>query len=244
MKKNCLFVVVCSLILNPFQLFSADIQANYISIETSASMELRPDEIVISFVLRSENADIMVAKNKNSEILKKVTEAVKKYGVTEKDILLDNLNVELKREKERVDEEQSQRQLVTSNKGIFIKGKSDKQSDGKGKIIGYTIFNQFSITVKTPENVEAIIAACFSEGVNDLNGINFYMCDQKKYRDELRVKAVTDAKEKATKMAAALGCRIGQIIYIGNIGQDECDCSPAKSKITIKESVNVKFELR
>jgi len=240
MKKICMLFSMLALAsaFNPLHAANPAVSENCISVEASASMAMKPDEMNINFIVRSEDTDIMAAKKKNSDILKKVMDVVKKYGVTEKDIQMDNESIELKRI--RVDEEQSQRQLVNSNKGIFSKEKSES----KGKVTGYAVINPFSITVKTTENIEAIIVACFSVGVSDLNRIDFSVCDQKKYRDELRVKALVEAKLKAEKMAAVLGCRIGSVLYISDKEDNDIDCSPAKSKVTMEETVKVKFELK
>jgi uncharacterized protein len=47
-------------------------------------------------------------------------------------------------------------------------------------------------------------------GVNRVDGINFFVSDPKRYRDEARIQAVRSAREKAKTMAAELGQTIGK----------------------------------
>ena len=49
-----------------------------------------------------------------------------------------------------------------------------------------------------------------SVGVNRVDGIDFLVADRRKYGEDARLKAVRAAREKANKMAAALGQSLGK----------------------------------
>jgi uncharacterized protein len=57
---------------------------------------------------------------------------------------------------------------------------------------------------------EDLMTSALKVGVNRVDGINFFVADPKKYREEARLKAVRTAREKATTMAAKLGQTIGK----------------------------------
>ena len=65
-----------------------------------------------------------------------------------------------------------------------------------------------------PEKVEDLVTAVLQSGVNYIHGINFQSTEFKKYREQARELALNAAKEKAEKMAGALGQLIGDPVQI------------------------------
>jgi uncharacterized protein YggE len=220
-----------------------------IMVNGEAVVKVQPDQIVITFGIETWDKDIMLAKQKNNEIMKKAMKVIQESGIPDKDIQTDYLSVE-----PRYDDNYE-----------------------KKDFIGYFIRNTFVVTLSDPEKVEDLVTTVLQSGVNYIHGINFQTTEFKKYREQARELALNAAKEKAEKMAGALGQFIGDPLQINegyggsnwwyynswsgwgsgrsnmmsqnvvqNISTDSDQISEtiALGKISIKANVTVTFELK
>jgi hypothetical protein len=62
--------------------------------------------------------------------------------------------------------------------------------------------------------VEGLISDMLAVGVNHVNGVEFQTTDFKPLRESARELALKAAREKAEKMAAVLGCSVGEPLAI------------------------------
>jgi uncharacterized protein YggE len=157
-----------------------------IMVNGEAIVKVQPNQIVITFGIETWDKDIMLAKGKNNEIMQKAMKVIQESGIPDKDIQTDHLSVE-----PRYDD-----------------------SYEKKDFIGYFIRNTFVVTLSDPEKVEDLVTAVLQSGVNYIHGINFQTTEFKKYREQARELALNAAKEKAEKMAGALGQFIGDPLQI------------------------------
>ena len=236
-------IVICSIRAQQFD------DRPKITVNGEAVVMVQPDQIVINFGIETWDKDIMVAKQKNNEIMKRAMTVIKESGIPDKDIQTDYLSVE------------------------------PRYNDNyeKKDLIGYFIRNTFVVTMSDPEKVEDLVTAVLQSGVNYIHGINFQSTEFKKYREQARELALNAAKEKAEKMAGALGQLIGDPIQINegyggfdwwyynswsgwgygrsnvmsqNVVQnipsssDQISETIALGKISIKANVSVTFELK
>jgi hypothetical protein len=236
-------IVICSIRAQQFD------DRPKITVNGEAVVMVQPDQIVINFGIETWDKDIMVAKQKNNEIMKRVMTVIKESGIPDKDIQTDYLSVE------------------------------PRYNDNyeKKDLIGYFIRNTFVVTMSDPEKVEDLVTAVLQSGVNYIHGINFQSTEFKKYREQARELALNAAKEKAEKMAGALGQLIGDPVQINegyggfdwwyynswsgwgygrsnvmsqNVVQnipsssDQISETIALGKISIKANVSVTFELK
>ena len=248
MKKIALttlliLVSICS--VNPQQFDERPM----ITVNGDAVVTVQPDQIVINFGIETWDKDIMAAKQKNNEIMKKAMTVIKESGIPDKDIQTDYLSVE------------------------------PRYNDNyeKKDLIGYFVRNTFVVTLSDPGKVEDLVSKVLQSGVNYIHGINFQTTELKKYREQARKLALNAAKDKAEKMAAALGQTIGDPLQISegyggsdwwyfnswsgwgygrsnmmsqnvvqNIpsGSDQISDTIALGKISIKANVSVTFELK
>lgn len=157
-----------------------------ISVNGDAVVRVQPDQIVINFGIETWDKDIMTAKQKNNEIMKMAMTVIKESGVPAKEIQTDYLSVE------------------------------PRYNDNyeKKDLIGYFVRNTFVVTMSDPEKVEDLVTAVLQSGVNYIHGIDFKTTEFKKYREQARELALNAAKEKAEKMASALGQSIGDPLQI------------------------------
>jgi uncharacterized protein YggE len=220
-----------------------------ISVNGEAVVKVQPDQIIITFGIETWDKDIMLAKQKNNDIMQKALKVIQDAGIPDKDIQTDYLSVE-----PRYDD-----------------------SYEKKDFIGYFIRNTFVVSLSNPEKVEELVSSVLQSGVNYIHGIDFQTTEFKKYREQARELALNAAKEKAEKMANALGQSIGDPLQIseGYGGSDwwyynswsgwgysrsntmsqnviqniptsgeNISESIALGKISIKASVSVTFELK
>ena len=157
-----------------------------ITVNGEAVVKVQPDEIIITFGIETWDKNIMVAKQENNEIMRKAVIVIKEAGIRDKDIQTDYLSIE-----PRYDDNYE-----------------------KKNFIGYFVRNTFVVTLAEPGKVEDLVTGALQSGVNYIHNINFQTTEFKKYREQARELALNAAKEKAEKMAGALGQNIGDPIQI------------------------------
>jgi len=157
-----------------------------ITVNGEAVVNVKPDKIVINFGIETWDTDIIVAKQKNNEILKKAKAAIKESGVPEREIQTDYLSIE-------------------------PRWKSEYR---KEDFLGYFVRNTVVVTLTDVAKVEKLVTEVLQAGVNYIHGIDFQTTEFKKYREQARELALKAAKEKADKMAAVLGQSVGAPIQI------------------------------
>ncbi len=214
-----------------------------ISVTGEAAVHVKPDKIAITLGIETWDKDIMLAKQKNSDIVKKAIAAIKACGVPEKEIQTDHLSIE-------------------------PRWKNDFYKD---EFIAYAVRNTLVVTITEPEKVEDLITRTLQAGVNSVHGISFQTTELKTLREKARELALTAAREKAVKMSAVLGQVVGAPIQInedtpswyqysgwdgrssGNVqvnlqsnrgGTGETSETVALGKMTITARVSVTFELK
>lgn len=157
-----------------------------ITVNGEAVVKVQPDQIIISFGIETWDKNIIVAKQENNEIMKKAVAVIKESGIPDKDIQTDHLSIE---------------------------PRYDSNYEKKN-FIGYFVRNTFVVTVAEPDKIENLVTGVLQSGVNYIHSINFQTTEFKKYREQARELALNAAKEKAEKMAGALGQLIGNPIQI------------------------------
>jgi len=157
-----------------------------ITVNGEAVVKVQPDQIIITFGIETWDKNIMTAKQENNEIMKKAIVIIKESGIPDKDIQTDYLSVE---------------------------PRYDDNYDKKN-FIGYFVRNTFVVTLAEPDKVEDLVTGVLGSGVNYIHNIKFQTTEFKKYREQARELALNAAKEKAEKMAGALGQIIGDPLQI------------------------------
>lgn len=142
-----------------------------ITVNGEAVVNVKPDKIVINFGIETWDTDIVVAKQKNNDILKSAKAAMKESGVSERDIQTDYLSIE-------------------------PRWKSEYR---KEDFIGYFVRNTVVVTLTDAAKVEKLVTEVLQTGVNYIHSIDFQTTEFKKYREQARELALKAAKEKADR---------------------------------------------
>jgi hypothetical protein len=157
-----------------------------ITVTGEATVNVKPDKIVLVLGIDTSDADVVVAKRKNGELMKKAVEIAKECGVQEKQIQTDYLSIE-PRWKDGYDRE---------------------------NFLGYFVVNTLMVTLSDLEQLDRLITSVLQAGISRINGIDYQSTQFKKYREQARELALKAAKEKGEKMSAVLGQKIGKPIQI------------------------------
>lgn len=81
-------------------------------------------------------------------------------------------------------------------------------------IKGYRIDNTVSITLRDASLVDDVIIAALKAGANEVQDVQLYTSELRKYRDQAREMAMTAATEKAQALAGAAGAQTGCVLSI------------------------------
>jgi uncharacterized protein YggE len=76
--------------------------------------------------------------------------------------------------------------------------------------LGYDVNKIYVITIRDVERFEEILTSALESGVEYVHGVSFLTSELKSYRDRAREEALRAAREKAEKMSAVLGQKIGR----------------------------------
>ena len=157
-----------------------------ITVDGEAVVNVKPDKIIINLGIETWDVNIIVAKQRNNEILKKAMAVMKELGVPEKEIQTDHLSIE-------------------------PRWKNEYRNEG---FIGYFVRNTIVATLTDLAKVEELVTKALQAGVNYIHGVDFQTTEFKKYREQARELALKAAKEKADKLAAVLGQSAGAPVEI------------------------------
>lgn len=157
-----------------------------ITVSGEAVVNVQPDKIVLTFGIETWDAVILTAKQNNNDILKKAMAAIRELGVPDQEIKTDHISIQ-------------------------PRYKNDYR---KEDFIGYFVRNTFVVTLTDPGKVEELVTKVLEGGVNYIHGIDFQTTEFKTYREQSRELALKAAREKAEKMAAVLGQKVGAPLQI------------------------------
>ncbi len=88
-------------------------------------------------------------------------------------------------------------------------------ANNSSQLAGYNANQQLLVKVRNlkenPDRVGKVIAEATKAGVNQVNGINFEISNLEDLKQEARIKAIEDARNKAQALSQALGVKLGSI---------------------------------
>jgi uncharacterized protein YggE len=186
-----LFLVAFSGVLGTSSSADADETKPSITVTEDATIDVVPDRITVLFGIETRNMDLAAAMRKNSDILKAAIAAAKECGVQELEIQTDQLSI--------------LPDWVQEFGGSAKRGETFN---------GYIVRNSIAVNLGDAARAQELITNSLAVGVNYVLGVDFQTTEGKKYREQAREVALKAVKEKAEKMAAALGNTVGAPIQI------------------------------
>ena len=153
-----------------------------ITVTGEAEVRAVPDEVILTLGVETSDMKLDVAKRQNDQIVRKVLNLAKAYGIPAEHVQTDYINIE-----PRYDNGYEQR-----------------------KFLGYFVTKTVVVTLRDLSKFEDFFTEVLGAGVNYVHSIQFRTTDLRTYRDEARALAIQAAREKASALANALGQTIGQ----------------------------------
>lgn len=145
---------------------------------------LTPDIVYINIGVNTQHENASQAVSINKEKTSAVIQAIKDFGVAEKDIR-------------------------TTNFSIW----SNPTYDDAGQITGtnYSVDNTVNVTVRDIDKLGDLLDAAIQAGANNIYSIQFDVEDKTQANREARTLAVEDAKTEAQGLADTAGVSLGEI---------------------------------
>ncbi|MFH2102764.1 MAG: SIMPL domain-containing protein [Chloroflexota bacterium] len=157
-----------------------------LTVTGSGMVTLTPDIAYIHIGVRSEDPRASTAVSANNALASRVMDAIKRFGVEDRDI-------------------------TTTNFSIY-----PQQQYENGRVIGisYVVDNTVYVTVRDLDQLGDLLDAVVQAGANSINGISFDVADRSDAVSQARRAAVIDARSQADELAEAAGVSIGDVQVI------------------------------
>lgn len=116
-------------------------------------------------------------------------------------------------------------QIVTTNYSFYPSYDFNDYSSGAAKIVGYQINHTLQITCGDMALLDSIITALTDAGMNEIYMVEFDTSARKELYLKALELAVSDAKEKAERLAAASGATLTGVEQISENQENSYDAS-------------------
>jgi uncharacterized protein len=163
-------------------------QQNQVSVTGRGKVSYQPDTATINLGLQVDKAvTAEAALNQLNDKMSKIVAGVEALGINKEDVRTEAYNISPQYD----------------------------YKDGTSTISGFGANQQIEIKVKNiqenPDLVSSVISAAGAAGTNQISGINFSVSDLNGLKQQARILAIKDAREKSAGLAAAAGVKLGKI---------------------------------
>ena len=149
-----------------------------ITIMGEAKETVAPDQAIITATLTSREQKLDVAKKNNDAQMEKIVQIAKQFSSPKEKIAPSNLNI---------------------NPEYTYNNATNKQ-----EMIGYIVNRTLRITMDKLDVHERVLAALVDAGIDQVSGVEFTVANPEAISDRLRIKALENAKAKASALAATV----------------------------------------
>jgi uncharacterized protein YggE len=160
------------------------VERNTITVSGEGKVVVIPDLAKITLGMQVERKTVADAQAENTRIMNAIIEKVKSFEVDKKDIQTSSYNI--------------------SPVYDYV--------DGRSVLRGYQVSQNIAVKVRNLDRVGDIIGAAGSLGANQVGGIDFTTDDIEKVKQEARIKAMENAKDKAEALADVTGVDLRRVI--------------------------------
>lgn len=155
----------------------------HIYVEGSAEIEVIPDQMTISLGLTAENMDVGIAKDEVDERSHQLIQTLKNMDIAARDIATTALQVTPVHD--------------------YI--------DGKQVLRGSRVYRQVEVTLRNLENYGVLMQALMDAKISNTVNTRLSISNEKQVSDQALIKALDDARERATALLASQGKKLGGV---------------------------------
>ena len=163
-----------------------------INVVGEGEVRLEPDQATLTLTVVREAEKAEAALEANSRAMNKVLAAMAEQGVPEADLRTSNFNIHPK----------------------YVYPKQDGQRNKKPRIVGYTVRNSLTVTVRELDELGEVLQKSVELGVNEGGNIQFGNSDPQAALSEARALAMKDAKARARTLAKAADVELGALLNV------------------------------
>lgn len=178
---------------------------NTISVSGEGEVVAPPDIANVSFTVRESATKVSDAQDKVSVKTKSALSAVRKLGVSDKDIKTQNYSSYPKYEWQ---------EGTVSCMAVGC----PPSRPGKQVIIGYEVSQTVDVKVRDLEKVNTLVEELASAGVTEMYGPNFAIDNEDSLKAEARKIAIENARTKADVLARDLGVTLVRVVSFSEGG--------------------------
>lgn len=143
-----------------------------------------PDIAIVSLGLSTQKAKVADAQTENSKTMNSLIDKLKALGIAKEDI-------------------------QTANYSIY------PQYDwlnGAQILKGYVVSQDVQVKIRQTDKVDDVLKTAGDLNLNQIGGLTFTIDNPENYKQEARIKALENAKEKADALAKVMGVKLGKVI--------------------------------
>lgn len=183
------FLLVLTNYLGPlkFSLNTRSIdQKNLFSVDGEGTAPVKPDVALVNMGFVVQDTSVVNGQKRANEVINKTTEALKSLGIKDSDIKTTSYN-------------------IYPNYNYI---------SGKQSLSGYTINIELSLKVRNFDSLNRAIDTATQTGINQIGSVTFDVENKDGGLNIARQEAVKKAKDKAQRLAALAGIKLGKIINV------------------------------
>lgn len=150
-----------------------------------------PDIATIQLGLMTEKKTVAAAQKENTDKMNQLVKQLKDQGVEAKDI-------------------------QTSAYSIYPQY---DWVDGKQILRGYQVSQTVTVKIRNLDKIGDILGIAGSLGLNQVGGLSFDVDEPEKLRQEARIKALENAREKANALADIMDVKLGKVVSFNESSQ-------------------------
>jgi uncharacterized protein YggE len=178
-----------------------------ISVTGSASIDVKPDQVVLTASVESRGEELSAAKLDNDQKIAELIEFLKSSKIDVRNVQTDFIEIDPI--------------YLRANKGNAnaLLGKSQQPIDSL-KPTGYAVRRGFNIRLTDVNRFEEVYAGLIDRGINRVSGIAFQTSELGKLQAAARQRAMADAKAKAELLVSELGAQLSGVQSIQDTTKD------------------------
>ncbi|MHB1295612.1 MAG: SIMPL domain-containing protein [Anaerolineae bacterium] len=171
---------------------SATALGRTVTVVGEGTVRIKPDMATTSIGVETVGASVREASDESADTMEAVLAALKKQGITDRDMQTSGYSVWVERP------------------GMTLEERSSVQAI-------YHVSNSVNVTIRDLDTVSAVLDAAIEAGANQIYGISFGLADPKVMASDARELAVKDALAKATELCELNGVEVGQVVSISEV---------------------------
>ncbi len=175
-----------------------------------AEIMVEPDEVVISVDVLKVSKDLPSAKREVDQIVARMLDLAKRFGVQPMDVKTDNISVDMRYERRPIPGQRPTR---------YTDDDDDDDIPSTTRVfLGYEVSVSVVTRLRSIDRFEEFFAEAIKTGITEVDSVRFESSEIREYRVQARDMAMRAARTKAAAMAGSIDQTIGKAIRIAEVG--------------------------